>query len=95
MSEAHETIQGYGLSRKDATAVVTQAILDMRNGGIERGEAEVIVNAVDCQTRRMQLVLNAIKLQMQVSAAGHDFGELLRIAKRLTDDGYDDEQSIT
>jgi hypothetical protein len=91
MSDAHTTIQGYGLSRKDATAAVTQAILDMRNGGIEKGEAETIINAVDCQTRRMQVTLNAIKLQLQVKAAGADFGELLRNAKRLTEDGYDED----
>lgn len=91
MSDARNTIQGYGLSRKDATAVVTQAILDMRNGGIEKGEAEVIIQAVDCQTRRMQMTLNAIKLQLQVKAAGADFGELLRNAKRLQECGEDDE----
>jgi hypothetical protein len=91
VSEAHNTIQGYGLSRKDATAAVTQAIIDIRNGGLEKGEAEVIINAVDCQTRRMQVTLNAIKLQLQVKAAGEDFGKLLKNARKLQDDGYDEE----
>lgn len=88
-TEITETIQGYCLSRADTTAVLTKAMLDMREGGISSVEAQTIISAVDCQTRRMQVIINAMKLQEQLKRAGADFGEYLRNTKTIIELGCD------
>jgi len=88
-TEVKQIIQGYGLSRTESSAVLTQAIIDMRNGGITAPEATAVIGAVEAQTHRMQTVINAMAIQLKMKQSGVDFGEYLKNAKMIVDIGED------
>lgn len=69
----------------------TQAMIDMRNGGISASEGLAMAGMVDAMSKRMQVRLNAVKLQLQCKQMGEDFGKLIKNAKMLVEEGYDEQ----
>lgn len=91
MSEARTEIQAYGLTTQETVSVFTQAMIDMRNGGITAAEGAAMADMVDAMSRRMQVRLNAVKLQLQCKTMGEDFGKLIKNAKMLVEEGYEEQ----
>lgn len=91
MTESRSEIQAYGLNTQETVSVFTQALIDMRNGGISATEGMAMAGMVDAMSRRMQVRLNAVKLQLQCKTMGEDFGKLIKNAKMLVEEGYDEQ----
>lgn len=92
MSESRSEIQAYGITTQESVSVFTQALIDMRNGGISAQEGLAMSAMVDAMSKRMQVRLNAVKLQLQCKQMGEDFGSLIKNSKRLVEDGYDEQE---
>lgn len=91
MSESRTQIQAYGITTQETVSVFTQAMIDMRNGGISASEGLAMAGMVDAMSKRMQVRLNAVKLQLQCKQMGEDFGKLIKNAKMLVEEGYDEQ----
>lgn len=91
MSESRTEIQAYGITTQEAVSVFTQAMIDMRNGGISAADGLAMASMVDAMSKRMQVRLNAVKLQLQCKQMGEDFGKLIKNSKMLVEEGYIDQ----
>ena len=86
--EIKDGVKEIGLKGTEVRMIVGSAILGIKNGEYTANEAATIFQGIDSATKRMQLHLNSIKLQMQCRQAGDDFGEMLKLSKKLLDEGY-------
>ena len=91
MTEARKEIQVYGLTSQDTISVFTQAMIDMRNGGISAAEGLSMAAMVREMNSRVQTRLNAVNMQLKCRAMGVDFGELIRVAKELELEGHTEQ----
>jgi len=71
----------------DARSILLETIIDLRSGKFEVSRGEAITNAVDALTRSIQVEINAAKLSLQATAAGKDFGDVMRLGTRKIFDG--------
>jgi len=73
-----DTINTTGDSRR----LILDIMLSLKSGDIDVARATAIIDGLEAINKSIQVEVNAAKMSLLASAAGRDFGDVMRLGQR-------------